>query len=254
MGKRGGVGHSLSGPPLSPAMSYIKNVEKEITQIFENAKEMKEGQIKTKKQLAELTEAIDFISNKFDEYKKERKEKEEIIKALEDSLSNMSKREDSLSGQIDKQEQYLRRNCLLLHGIAENRNEKTDDLHIATINKQLELSITEADIKSTNRIGKSRDVGQKLRPAIVKFVRYNDRKNVTEKKLKGKNIAITESLTAIRMKKLNKGREIYDFKNVCTSDGKILFKDESGNISLFFDYSRSTHYPVFKPMGVKADF
>ena len=29
--------------------------------------ETKEGQIKREKQLAELTEAIDFISNKFDE-------------------------------------------------------------------------------------------------------------------------------------------------------------------------------------------
>ena len=31
---------------------------------------MKEGQIKGEKQLAELTEAIDFISSKFDEYQK----------------------------------------------------------------------------------------------------------------------------------------------------------------------------------------
>ena len=47
----------------------IKNVEKQITQIFENTKEMKEGQIKSEKQLPELTKVIDFISNKFDEYK-----------------------------------------------------------------------------------------------------------------------------------------------------------------------------------------
>ena len=52
----------------------------------------------------------------------------------------------TLSGQAEKQEQYSRRNCLLLHDIPENRNEKTDDLCIATINEHLELSITEADI------------------------------------------------------------------------------------------------------------
>ena len=50
--------------------SCIKNVEKQITQIFQNTKEMKEGQIKDEKQLAELMEAVNFISNKFDEYKK----------------------------------------------------------------------------------------------------------------------------------------------------------------------------------------
>ena len=48
--------------------SCIKNVEREITQIFENTKEFKEGQIKGKKHLAELTEAVDFISNKFEEH------------------------------------------------------------------------------------------------------------------------------------------------------------------------------------------
>ena len=48
----------------------------------------------------------------------------------------------------------------------------------ATINENLELPITEADIERTPWIGKPRDTGQKPRPFIVKFVRYNDRKNV----------------------------------------------------------------------------
>ena len=41
-----------------------------------------------------------------------------------------------------------------------------------------ELATTEVDIERTHRIRKPRDVGQKSRPIIVKFVRYNDRKNV----------------------------------------------------------------------------
>ena len=86
------------------------------------------------------------------------------------------------------------------------------------------MSITEADIERTHRIGKLRDPGQKSRLIIVKFVRYNDRKNVFNRKskLKEKNIAITESLTTTRMEKLKEAREIYDFKNVWTSDGKIV--------------------------------
>ena len=62
-----------------------------------------------------------------------------------------------------------------------------------------------------------------------------ERTYLTRKKLKGKNIAITESLTASRMKKLNKAREISHFKNVWPSDGKNVFKDGSGNTSLFYD-------------------
>ena len=55
--------------------SCIKNVERQITQIFENMKEWKKRQIKGEKYLAELTEAIDFISNKFEEYEKEGKKR-----------------------------------------------------------------------------------------------------------------------------------------------------------------------------------
>ena len=53
----------------------IKNVEKHIKQIFENRKEMKEGQIKGKKQLAELTEMIDFISTSLMNTRKSGKKK-----------------------------------------------------------------------------------------------------------------------------------------------------------------------------------
>ena len=96
------------------------------------------------------------------------------------------------------------------------------------------MSITEADIERTHRIGKPRDSGQKSRPIIVKFVRYNDRKNVfnRKKKLKGKNIAITESLTATRMKKLKEAREIHDFKNVWTSD--FIFLRMNQEIQVYF--------------------
>ena len=111
---------------------------------------MKGGQIKGKRQLAKLMEVLNFITNKFDEYKRGRKEEKGRIKHLEDCLINMSKWVDSLSGHVEKQMEYLRHNCLLLYGIPENRNENTGDLCIATINEHLELSITEADIESTH--------------------------------------------------------------------------------------------------------
>ena len=97
-------------------------------------------------------EAIDFISNKFDEYEKDGKEKEERVKTLEACLINMSKQVDILAGQVDKQEQYSRGNCLSLHGIPVNKNEKADDLWLSATNEHLELSIAEADNERTHRI------------------------------------------------------------------------------------------------------
>ena len=143
---------------------------------------MKEGQIKGDKQQAELTEATNFISNKFDQQEKDRKEKEGRTKTLENCLIKMEKRVDSYSGQVEKHEQYSRHDFLSLHGILESRNDKTDDLCVAAINEHFELSITAADTNRTNQIGKPRDAVQTTRPIIIKFVRYNNRKNVLNRK------------------------------------------------------------------------
>ena len=52
---------SLKSPDfVNTLFSCVKNVERQITQIFENTKELKEGQIKGEKHLAELTKAIEY--------------------------------------------------------------------------------------------------------------------------------------------------------------------------------------------------
>ena len=57
------------------------------------------------------------------------------------------------------------------------------------------------------------------------------------KKLKAKNISITESLTRYRMSVLNEAREKYGFKNVWTYDGRILYKDNNDGqkIKIYYD-------------------
>ena len=46
------------------------------------------------------------------------------------------------------------------------------------------------------------------------------------KKLKGKKVSITESLTTSKMEKLKEGRELHGFRNVWTNNGKIFCKLE----------------------------
>ena len=67
-------------------------------------------------------------------------------------------------------------------------------------------------------------------------MRYSDTKKIfdSKKKLKEKKIAITQSLTFTRMNKLNETRERYNFKNVWTSDGKILYKDGSEKFKIYY--------------------
>ena len=137
---------------------------------------------------------------------------------------------------VESQEQYSRRNCLLLHGIQEKKDENTDVLSIETLNEHLELDLSPDTIQRTHRIGKPKPAGGKPRPIIIKFVRYNVRRKVFDKKkkLKGKNVSITESLTATRMGKLTDARREFGFQNVWTSDGRVLFKDANGKVQLYF--------------------
>ena len=124
-----------------------------------------------------------------------------------------------------------------MHGIAETNNENTDNLVLKTINKKLDVDITENEIDKSHRIGRKKD-GQRPTPIIVKLTRYNTRKKVfaSKRKLKGMGVSITESLTTKRMEQLNKVTEEHGFTNVWTTDGRILFKRPNENKSnLFYD-------------------
>ena len=67
-----------------------------------------------------------------------------------DSLSTKIEKLEKLQGQ---EEQYSRRNCLLVHVIAEEKEEITNEKIINTLNEKLDLDITLQDIKRTHRIG-----------------------------------------------------------------------------------------------------
>ena len=86
-------------------------------------------------------------------------------------------------------------------------------------NNDLEINLTEVAIDRSHRIGDPKNKRKKVRPIIVKFVRYYDRKEVFSKKkhLKGKDISITASLISFRMKKLKKVRDKYGFYT-CLND------------------------------------
>ena len=69
-----------------------------------------------------------------------------------------------LENKIDRQEQYSRQNCILIHGIAENKEENTDQQTIDFINENLDIKIDEIDIDRFDRIGRSDKTKKKARP------------------------------------------------------------------------------------------
>ena len=88
------------------------------------------------------------------------------------------------------------------------------------------------DIDRLHRLGNpKKSIKAKLRPIIVKYVRYNTRNVIyrNKKVLKGKEISVTEILTAKRIKMLEKAKKLHGFLNVWSQDGKIMFFDKTIN-------------------------
>ena len=130
-----------------------------------------------------------------------------------------------LEDELDDQQQYSRRNCLLVHGIEEKLNEDTTQLALSVFNSNMELEITPDDITRTHRIGKKSN--DKIRPIIVKFLSYKPRKMVydNKKKLKNSRKLITESLTKRRFSLLSICKTTFGKSNVWTHDGRIFCND-----------------------------
>ena len=97
-------------------------------EIFDLANITNESQIKGEQQLKCLTDSVEFISARFDEYEADRKKKDERISSLEEKDLGLTEKVDKLSSLVDRQEQYSRRNCILIHGLKENQNEDTDEV------------------------------------------------------------------------------------------------------------------------------
>ena len=151
----------------------------------------------------------------------------------------LNERIDKLELKIDDQEQRSRNACLMIHGVKENPNENTDNIALAVINDDLGLeNITIDDIERSHRVGPL--VNQRMtransgkRPIIIRFTSYRKRREVfiTKKRLKGKNISITENLTQIRYTLYKAAITKYGIKNVWTIDGRVTTKID-GNIKI----------------------
>ena len=116
----------------------LKNLEQIMNDLYMLANSNKEMQIKGDKQLIDLTSSVEFLTTKFDELEKERKEKDELINSLQIEVSSLKVEVKNLEKKADDQEQYSRR-CLLIHGLNERKTEDTDEMVLDIINNKLKI-------------------------------------------------------------------------------------------------------------------
>ena len=162
-------------------------------------------------------------------------------------MSDLNTSVKNLENQLDHQEQYSRRNCILIHDITETQNENTDDISLRTINEHLELELTEKELDRTHRINNQKSGNKRPRPINVKFARYNTRRKVfvNKKGLMNIGISIAVSLAKHSMQ-FFKTKNEFGFNNVWTADGRICSYDEVVIRYILTNYCGFLHYGKHK--------
>ena len=113
---------SLKSPEcIEILFNWLRNVERQTKDIYTLENSTQDHQIKGEKQLIDQVESINFLSDKFKEYEEDRAKKDKTIEDLESEVDSLSTKIEKLEKLQDQQEQYSRRNCLLVHGIAEEK-------------------------------------------------------------------------------------------------------------------------------------
>ena len=121
--------NSVESPDCQKVLfNCLKSLEQEMNDLYMPANSNKEIQIKGDTQLIDLTSSVEFLTSKFDELQKGRKEKDELINSLQTELSSLKVEVKNLEKKADDQEQYLCRNFLLIHGLMETKTEDTDEM------------------------------------------------------------------------------------------------------------------------------
>ena len=131
-----------------------KNLEEKMNDLYMLANSNKEMQIKGDKQLNDLTSSVEFLTSKLDELERERKEKDELINSLQIEVSSLMVEVKNLEKKADDQEQYSRRNCLLIHGLTETTTEDTDKMVLDVVNNKLNIKMSQISIDRSHRLGK----------------------------------------------------------------------------------------------------
>ena len=122
----------LNSPELAKLLINCLNcIENHIKELFTFNEEAKKSPIK-------VTESLEFMSAKFDDFENEIKEKDEKINQLEKTIENLAGKQKSLSSEIDDSEQYSQRNCLVLHGVNESNDGNTNKIIMKTFSAELQ--------------------------------------------------------------------------------------------------------------------
>ena len=187
-------------------------------------------------EMRNIKESMEFISTKFDEFKKTTEKVVEELKQVRSENQILKIRIESLEQKINTQEQREKQKNLIVAGVPDQPDEDTRKATIKILTA-LKVNINKEDIKEVYRIGKqkeNRTIMLKLekprnKQEILNRVRETKGIKVQECGLQGenKNIYFNEDLTKQNQQLFKKARDYRkgkNYKSVYCLNGKIYLR------------------------------
>lgn len=140
------------------------------------------------------------------------------------ALSNIKAQTELLALGLDRHETFLRRKTLLIHGVAETKEEKLYEVVNKLVTHKMQVELTTNDLQTCQRLGPAAETRKKPRAILVRFRDLDSRRAAWDAKtlLKGTGITISEFLTKTRHKVFTEARQRFGIRNCWSADGRII--------------------------------
>ena len=154
----------------------------------------------------------------------------EEVQHTREEVESLRARVQTQSFELDRLQQYSRRDNIRVYGIDETADECTNTIIVKLAN-DMGVEIPEQELSVSHRLG--RKTG-KPRPIIAKFVRRDTKTKMmrSKKELRGmsgyRNVFLNDELTTLRSKLVYELKRDETIKSVWTIDGRIMCVQEEG--------------------------
>ena len=211
-----------------------KNKKNSQQTISSNPNDISQNQEQGEDDITKLKNIITSLQKKVTNLEDKVEKLDTKVESLESELKIAKNCSEVLSTEVDRLQQYSRRNCLIVSGIPVKQNETTEDLKEAfqkEVLKDMGVQEEEYDFEydKIHRVGKADGRKQNL---IIRFRSHQFPSDVyhDRKRIKNKNIKIKPSLTKKRTTLLRHATaQTNEDENV-----DFCFADVNGNIKIRF--------------------
>ena len=219
--------------PFATNRTAVADVNKLIQGNTNNLQHIFDQQVVMTKRLIDMESKYEDLLNNF---------KGEIMR-LESKIFVQERVTDALREEVDRLQQYTRRPCVAIHGIAKDRNERYGDLKhkVSNIIESINSTTTMADVDKFHRNGRVRGGKQEV---IVRFKSHSAKEAFFKARKEQNDVMIYPSLTKTRLNFLYEARETmkefsYEHSNMINPP-LAIFANVHGDIQIKF--SKKTKY------------